>query len=529
MIEHALNFLAAEQFGGVRLDQVGELRRHHRAGIHHGVPEQLRLLAVFCADPGGGQAKTWVGGGHAGDRSQDFAGIDREKLANLRLACTHFHALEQDAVAVGFQLQVVANVHRRNQKADLAGELFAQRADAFEQFAVLIAVDHRNQAIAHFQCQNIHRRDVVPTHLRRFQCRCCGRFGGFVDGWWPRFDRPCQAGQQARHQQEHGVGHARDQTQPGEDASGGVEHSWALEHLTDHLFAEVLVGAHPRHHDAGRGADDQRRDLRHQAVADGQQGVVLRRLRKRQVVLQHADKQPTDNVDNHDQDAGHCVATHELAGTVHRAEEVRFLRDLLPPLAGLGLADHAAVEVGVDRHLLAGHRVQREACTYFGDPACALGDHHKIDDDQDDEDDDADRIVAANHKVAERFDHFACRIGASVTGDQDHPGRCDVERQAQQCGEQQEGGEHRKIQRLAGVERHQQDDHRQRDIEGEQHVQRHRRQRQHHHRQDQDDQQRQSQASVHAAASVSRASGSRSAGTRKSVGRTAETGSFSNW
>ena len=84
-------------------------------------------------------------------------------------------------------------------------------------------------------------------------------------------------------------------------------------------------------------------------------------LGDRQAVLERADHEAADDVDDEDQDAGDRVAAHELARAVHRAVEVGLLRDLVAPRDGLLLRDEAGVQVGVDRHLLAGHRVQREA------------------------------------------------------------------------------------------------------------------------------------------------------------------------
>ena len=63
--------------------------------------------------------------------------------------------------------------------------------------------------------------------------------------------------------------------------------------------------------------------------------------------------------------------------------------------AGLGFVDDAGVEIGVDRHLLAGHGVQGEAGRDFRDAAGALGDDDELNDDDDDEDDDADGQRAA--------------------------------------------------------------------------------------------------------------------------------------
>ncbi len=216
-------------------------------------------------------------------------------------------------------------------------------------------------------------------------------------------------------------------------------------------------------------------------------------------MLHHADHQAADDVDEHDDDAGDGIAAHELGGTVHRAVEVGFLRDLGAAFARHVFADQAGIQVGIDGHLLARHRIQGETRAHFGDTSGTLGDDHEVDDHQDDEHHDTHGVVAADQEVAERFDHLARRVRAGVALQQHHARGSDVERQAQQGGDQQHRGEHGEVERLGGVHRHQQHHDGQRDVEGEQDVEQERRQRQHHHRQDHHDQDGACQA-AHAAA-----------------------------
>ena len=70
-----------------------------------------------------------------------------------------------------------------------------------------------------------------------------------------------------------------------------------------------------------------------------------------------------------------------LRRTVHRAVEVGLGGDLGAAAAGLVLVDQAGVQVGVDRHLLAGHRVEGEAGADLGDAAGTVGDDDELDDD----------------------------------------------------------------------------------------------------------------------------------------------------
>ncbi len=305
--------------------------------------------------------------------------------------------------------------------------------------------------------------------------------------------RPGQRAERAADQQEDEVGHARDQAQRKHDRRDQGQRLGRVEHLAAHLGADVLALAdagddHRRGH-----RDQQRRHLGDQGIADGQQDEVVGRRAGAHAVLQRADQEAADDVDEQDQQRGDGVAAHELARAVHRAEELGLVGDLGAAAPGLGLVDVAGGEVGVDGHLLARQRIEREARADFGDALGALGDDHEIDHHQHRKDDQADREVAADQETAEALDDLAGRAGAGVAFGQHDAGRGHVERQPQQRGDQQHRRERGEVQRphhLRGDHHH---DQRQRDVEGEQQVQRQRRQRQHHHRQHQHDEDRHQQ------------------------------------
>ena len=118
-----------------------------------------------------------------------------------------------------------------------------------------------------------------------------------------------------------------------------------------------------------------------------------------EVLLQHADDDAAEQVDRDDDHAGDGVALDELRGAVHRAVEVGLARDLGAAVRACVLGDLAGVQVGVDRHLLARHRVEGEARGDLGDAAGAVRDHDELDHDEDQEDDEADDEVAADDEV----------------------------------------------------------------------------------------------------------------------------------
>src|SRR5690606_11739233 len=214
--------------------------------------------------------------------------------------------------------------------------------------------------------------------------------------------------------------HIGNQPHKTDDAGRNEHHIGVGEQLPQHLLAHIFVIRDAGYHHARSGRDDQRRDLSYQAVTNSEDGIDLGCLTKGEVVLSNSHNQAADNVDHHDQQASDGVASHELTSTVHGAVELGFLPHFLAAHAGFIFTDQTSVEVGVNGHLLAGHGVQGEARTHFGDPPGALGNHHKVDDDQDDEDDQTDREIATNQEVTERLNHFTGGVRASRAVHQHH-------------------------------------------------------------------------------------------------------------
>src|SRR5690606_37615826 len=118
-----------------------------------------------------------------------------------------------------------------------------------------------------------------------------------------------------------------------------------------------------------------------------------------------------DDVDDHDQQTGHSIASHKLAGTVHRAVELGLLAHFQTATSRFFFANQTSIQIGVDRHLLARHGVQRESGADFRNTPRTLGDHNEVDDDEDDEHDDTDCETAAHEEVPEGLDDLTRRIG----------------------------------------------------------------------------------------------------------------------
>ena len=178
--------------------------------------------------------------------------------------------------------------------------------------------------------------------------------------------------------------------------------------------------------------------------------------------MEHADAEAADDIDKGDEDAGDGVASHEFAGTVHRAIEVGFFLDLESAGGGGEFVDDAGVEFGVDRHLFTRHGVQGESRRDLGDTASALGDDDKIDDDENDENDSADDVVSLDEHMAEGFDDIS---GEAVEQDESRGG--DVQRQSQQGDGKENGGEGGELRRILHIDDHEQDQQRDADVYGQ--------------------------------------------------------------
>ncbi len=101
-------------------------------------------------------------------------------------------------------------------------------------------------------------------------------------------------------------------------------------------------------------------------------------------------------------------------------------------LAGLVGIDKAGVEVGVDRHLLAGHGVEGETRRDFSGADGAVADDEILDGHQGEEDDEADDVIAADDELAEGLDDLAGCCRAFIAVQQNAARAGDVERQAHQ-------------------------------------------------------------------------------------------------
>src|SRR5690606_1151485 len=171
---------------------------------------------------------------------------------------------------------------------------------------------------------------------------------------------------------------------------------------------------------------------------------------------------------------GYGISLHELGRTVHRTVEVRLTRYLVAPPAGFIFIYETCREVGIDRHLLARHCIERETGCYLGHTPGTLRDDDEIDAHKDDEDHQSHGEVAAHHELAERLNHRACMSFGEYES-----GTAHVQGKPEEGEQEQQRGKAAEIQWIGGLQCHQQNHYGDADYASEREVQQHRGKRNH--------------------------------------------------
>ena len=243
--------------------------------------------------------------------------------------------------------------------------------------------------------------------------------------------------------------------------------------MTPQFFAQVILRRGPCHEEACRHGCDQGRNLRNQAITNGQQRVARERLGETHTPLRHADGKTTDDINHGDDHRRHGIASNKLRSTVHGSVKVGLLLHLTPAGSRLLFINDPCAQLGIDGHLLARHGVQGKPGCHFSDAASALGDDHEVDDHQDGEDDDANHVIATDNKVTKGLDNMS-----GITGDEDQPSGRHIEGQSEQGDEEQQRRKHGELRRIFSVKDDQQDEQRRSDADRQEEIQQQRRHRQ---------------------------------------------------
>ena len=301
--------------------------------------------------------------------------------------------------------------------------MFAQGFDLAWQHRVG-TVGQRHQPFAQHQPQlvEVHGVGIDLRHVLLFLRFCIGLCLGLC--------RLCRAALDHHAQAHHGSGQkgedqqrkARQKADAEQQQSRHVKRLGEVRQLVKDRLVRRAARAAFGHDQTGRQRHHQRRNLAHQPVPDGQRGKDVKGIAHAHAALHDTDQDATNDIDQRDNQPRHRIAAHEFRGTVHRAEERAFVFQFLTAAPRLVFVDQPCAHIGINRHLLAGHRIQREAGGDFGDTGRTLCNHDEVDDDQDGKDHHSDDEVARHDELGETLDHIARGVHTRVPFAEDQPG-----------------------------------------------------------------------------------------------------------
>src|SRR5882724_11004656 len=132
-VEQALHLLAAEELVGMAADDLREMGDDDRRRIDDRVAGELRLLAISRRDPQRVESERRLLRRDPPERDIGTPGIDGEGVPHADLGARDLDALQEDRVLAGPELEVVADVDRRDDEAHLLRELPPEAADALRE------------------------------------------------------------------------------------------------------------------------------------------------------------------------------------------------------------------------------------------------------------------------------------------------------------------------------------------------------------------------------------------------------------
>ena len=207
--------------------------------------------------------------------------VDGQLFTDSNLALTANHAFQHNVISIWIDIERIANSNRLNQKAQFSRQFFTHTLDAVHQLTAGFRVDQGNQAVANFKANQVHLIDIVPIQFfgliqRGLSCL----FGG--GGFW-HIDlvgnAPSQTCRNQSQDKKNHVGHARHQTNDGQNGSRQVQ-GCRIGKLRGGLLGHGLGGGHAGHNDGSGQRQEKRWDLRHQTITNGQQGINFSGLRQ---------------------------------------------------------------------------------------------------------------------------------------------------------------------------------------------------------------------------------------------------------
>ena len=430
--QKCLNLLARQKILRMFFDQFAHVGRNDGRGVDDGIPFDDRFFLFVRIDPDGIESEGRLLRMDAFDLFRRHTAVHGKKFVCIDLPASDFDPFEQYLVYIGRELQVVPYTHLRHQKSIVGCDFPTHASNTLQQIASPARIGQFDELIAEIEFQHLHFEDIFECSFLLFfgWCRTCRRCRFFFRTgctfpfrsekglFHTLFSNQISQPQEKKTDECKRKGRkARDQSEEEQNKTDDKECFVLPDELIDRALGEVFlfVFAGTGDDDTGSRRNDESRDLRYETVTDRQKSEGLGRVGKGHAVLKHSDQKTADDIDDRDDDTRDRVTLDEFARTVHRAVEAGFLQNFGAPCFRFVFVDETGIEVGIDRHLFAGHRVKGKTCSHFGDACRTFGDDDEVDNNDNREDDNTDDIIAANDKITKTGDDVADCFGSLVS------------------------------------------------------------------------------------------------------------------
>ena len=410
IVHQVLDILSAQQLIDMLPNDFRQMGGDDGRRIHHCVSQALRPFPLPLRDPDGRQMEGRLESRDARNLLLHIAGIHGHIMVEQNLAFTDLDAFDFDQVLIRVQLNIVAQADDGNQHTQLQRNLPTYHHNAVKQVSALVHVCQRNDSVAELQLDRIHLQQrghiLGLTHLLR---------GHFIAVHLALDCRRLQVAGNHPAAHHEGQAHSHEQNRI-QIREHGKENQRPAHHVHDLRYAEQLLDdgraeirflAALCHQHAGGQRDQQRGNLAHQAVTDGEDAVIVQRGHGIHIVAQHAHGKAAQQIDESQQKACDGVSLDILHGTVHGTEEAGFLLNLVTPLFRFPVIDGSCIQIGVNGHLLTGHGVQREPGRHLSHTLRTFVDDQELNHDQNDEYDCPDNQIAAAYELSESHDYVS--------------------------------------------------------------------------------------------------------------------------
>ena len=161
-ILHKLQGLrAVEQLIGMLFDRLRQVGKHNGQGCDNRIPVDLRHFLVLRQNPAGGDAVGRLHRLNPVNRSRRIGRLQGQIIVHQNLSPGHLLPPDFDHILVGSQRCTVVEADGGDDKAHILGILPAEYHNAADQLAAAFLIHQRDQAVAEFHLDRLHRQEGI--------------------------------------------------------------------------------------------------------------------------------------------------------------------------------------------------------------------------------------------------------------------------------------------------------------------------------------------------------------------------------